>query len=214
MPRKRTIVYVDGFNLYYGALKGTRHKWLNLETLCQNLLPKDEIVEIKYFTAHVVPRKDNPTAAQEQQTYLRALRTVSCLSIHLGRFLTTRVTRRLVKDPRRGSPFRQVWNTEEKGSDVNLASHLITDGFRARYDLAVVISNDSDLKHPIHMVRHDLGAAVGILNPHKGRSWALSPPELPLGSFYKPIRSKVLAASQFPATLTDEKGTFSKPADW
>jgi hypothetical protein len=63
--------------------------------------------------------------------------------------------------PKRGSPNRLVWNTEEKGSDVNLASYLLIDGFRARYDIAVVISNDSDLKTPVEFVRGDLGAPVG-----------------------------------------------------
>lgn len=116
--------------------------------------------------------------------------------------------------PPRGSAFRQVWNTEEKGSDVSLASHLLIDGFRARYDLAVVVSNDSDLKEPVEFVRSDLRAPVGILNPHSNRSWALSPPKMPLGSFYKPIRPAALAASQFPSTLTDEDGTIRRPSTW
>jgi hypothetical protein len=46
-------VYIDGFNLYYGALKGTPYKWLDLSRLCQTLLPSDTIHEIKYFTARV-----------------------------------------------------------------------------------------------------------------------------------------------------------------
>lgn len=119
-----------------------------------------------------------------------------------------------MRPPRGRSPFRQVWKTEEKGSDVNLASHLLIDGFRARYDLAVVISNDGDLKEPVEFVRHDLKAPVGVLNPHPTRSWALSPHKLPHGSFYKPIRRGALAASQFPATMTDQNGTFSKPVGW
>lgn len=107
-----------------------------------------------------------------------------------------------------------VWNTEEKGSDVNLASHLLIDGFRARYDLAVVISNDGDLKEPVRFVREDLKAPVGVLNPHANRSWALSPQTLPRGSFYKPIRKGALAACQFPPTMQDANGTFSKPSTW
>ena len=134
---------------------------------------------IKYFTAQVVPRPGKPQTAQRQQIYLRALRTIRNLSVHYGHFLTRKVPRRLVNPPPRGSASRLVWNTEEKGSDVNLASHLLIDGFRARYDLAVVISNDGDLKEPIRFVRDDLQAPVGILNPHKNRSWTLSPNPLP-----------------------------------
>lgn len=51
--RPRTIAYIDGFNFYYGAVKGTQYKWLNFEALCQRLLPRDHIVKIRYFTARV-----------------------------------------------------------------------------------------------------------------------------------------------------------------
>jgi NYN domain len=210
----RVIVYVDGFNLYYGALRWTAYKWLDLGKLCQKMVPRDEIVGIKYFTALVKPRPGHPHTAQSQQIYLRALQTIPDLSIHLGHFITKPVSRSLVKPPKQGTPFRLVWNTEEKGSDVNLASYLLIDGFRARYDMAVVISNDGDLKEPIRFVRYDLKAPVGVLNPHPNRSYALSPPNLPRGSFYKPIRKGALASSQFPTRLTDAQGRFRKPSDW
>lgn len=210
----RTIVYVDGFNLYYGSLQGTPYRWSDLNALCTRLLPQDQIVAVKYFTAKVKPRPWKPQTAQAQQVYLRALNTLPDLSIYYGHFLTHQVSQRLVQPPRQGSPYRLIWKTEEKGSDVNLASHLLIDGFRARYDLAVVVSNDGDLKEPVHFVRHDLEAPVGILNQHPNRSWALSPQTLPPGSFYKPIRRGALAASQFAPTLTDDDGTFSKPAGW
>lgn len=214
----RVIVYVDGFNLYYGSLRGTPYRWLDLGTLCSRLLPRDQIVGIKYFTAKVGPRPwkpgPQPEASLHQELYLRALGTVPNLSCHFGHFLTHAVPRRLVNPPGRGKKRQMVWNTEEKGSDVNLASHLLIDGFRARYDVAVVVSNDGDLKEPVHFVRTDLQAPVGVLNPHSIRSWALSPKDLPYGSFYKPIRAGALAASQFPAMLADQRGTFHKPSDW
>ena len=214
MTARRVIVYVDGFNLFYGCLQGTGCRWLDLGTFCARMLPKDQVIGIKYFTARVGPRPWNPRKPQAQQIYLRALETVPGLSIHYGHFLTHQTSARLVTPPKRGSPFCQVWKTEEKGSDVNLASHLLIDGFRARYDVAVVVSNDSDLKAPVEFVRAELNAPVGILNPHKTRSWALSPRTLPAGSFYKPIRPGVLAASLFPAQMSDQHGTFSKPPGW
>jgi hypothetical protein len=119
MKTQRTIVYVDGFNLYYGCLKGTPHRWLDLGALCSQMLrPHQRIVGIKYFTAWVQPRAGNPQQAQRQQVYLRALETVPNLSIHLGRFLSRPAVRRLEKPPKRGNPYRSVWITEEKGSDV------------------------------------------------------------------------------------------------
>lgn len=213
-PPYRAIVYVDGFNLYYGALKGTPYRWLDLAELCSRMLPQDEVVGIKYFTALVKDRPGQLGLASRQQAYIRALETIPHLTVHLGHFLTRPVTRALVKPPKRGAKFCEVWQTEEKGSDVNLASHLLIDGFRARYDLAVVISNDSDLKEPVRFVREELNAPVGVLNPHRNRSWALSPRKLPHGSFFKPIRRGVLADSQFPAKLKDQKGTIRKPKRW
>lgn len=54
----RTNVYIDGFNLFYGALKGSPYKWLDLEALCHQLLPKDSIHRIRYFTAKVSARPE------------------------------------------------------------------------------------------------------------------------------------------------------------
>lgn len=196
------------------ACRGPRTDGWTLRALCSRLLPRDDVIGIKYFTARVGPRPWSPRKSQAQETYLRALMTVPNPSIHFGHFLTYAISARLVRAPRGRSPFCRVWRTEEKGSDVNLASYLLIDGFRARYDLAVVVSNDGDLKEPIEFVRNDLQAPVGVLNPHATRSWALSPRRLPPGSFYKPIRPGALAASQFPATIKDRNGTFSKPPGW
>ena len=217
----RTIVYVDGFNLYYGSLRPTPqrpgdYRWLDLHAFCSRLLPKDQIIAIKYFTALVesAPWRSGRARSAAQRTYIRALRTLPDLSIHYGHFLSHKVTRRLVKPPRGGSPYQDVWHTEEKGSDVNLASHLLIDGFREKYELAVIISNDSDLKEPADFVRNDLKIPVGVLNPHPNRSWALSPQALPAGCFYKPIRQGAAKASLFPATLSDSNGQFGSPPGW
>ena len=71
-----TIVYIDGFNFYYGAVKGTPHKWLDLEALCRRLLPNDQIVKIRYFTARISARPEDPQQAIRQETYLRALNSL------------------------------------------------------------------------------------------------------------------------------------------
>lgn len=126
---KKTIVYVDCFNLYYGALKNTPHKWLNIEALCRLLLPKNDIIEIKFFTARVKSRPGDRGQSTRQHFYFRALGTLANFSIHYGHFLTHPVWMTTVS----GNPKRaNVWKTEEKGSDVNLASHLLMDAFRNR----------------------------------------------------------------------------------
>ena len=210
----RTIVYIDGFNLYYGCLKGTPCRWLDLQAFAQKMLPRDQIVGIKYFTAKVDARPGKADAPKDQATYLRALKTLPNLTVYLGRFLTTETWAYRVHPPKVGKSKVKIYKTEEKGSDVNLATHLLVDGFQNSYDLAVVVSNDGDLKSPVEYVRNHLQKPVGVLNPRRNRSYALSPTTLPRGSFYKPIRTGVLRSSQFPSTLTDAAGTFKKPTDW
>lgn len=206
----KAYVYVDGLNLYYGAVKDTPYKWLNLAELCRLLLPRDEIVQIKYYTAIVDARPEDPHAPTRQQFYLRALRTIPNLSIYFGHFLTQKRWLPLVFPNKNGPKKVQVYKTEEKGSDVNLGTHLVRDGFRQEYEVAVLITNDSDLLEPIRVVRHELGLPVGILNPHPKPSAAL----LPHLNFIKQIRRGLLARCQFPSTLTDKEGAFSKPSNW
>jgi hypothetical protein len=205
-----TNVYIDGFNFYYGALRNTPYRWLNLEVVCQLLLPKNSISQIKYFTALVSARPNDLDQPLRQQLYLRALATLPKVSVHLGHFLSHEVTMALVVPPGHPQKYARVIKTEEKGSDVNLATHLLHDAHMGRFDVAVVVSNDSDLLEPIRIVRQELKKTVGLLNPHPNPSRAL----LPHIDFIKQIRPGVLRASQFPTTLTDIHGTFTKPAIW
>jgi len=210
MPAKARI-YVDGFNLYYGAVKDTPYKWLNVRRMCELLLPEYSIEKIKYFTARVSARKGDPGKPTRQQIYLRALRTLPDLEIIYGTFLSHDVIMPLAEAVPGGPKFAKVIKTEEKGSDVNIAAHLINDGYQKAYDVAVVVTNDSDLLEPIRIVRTELNLPAGILNPHE-----LTPSRVLLkhASFIRQIRKGVLAASQFPETLTDAKGTFHKPHVW
>ena len=198
-------VYVDGFNLYYGAVKNTPYRWLDIASVCRLLLPRDHIHQIKYFTALVEPRSIDPGQRIRQETYLRALATIPNFKIFFGFFLTHEVTMPLVD----GGSVRVV-KTEEKGSDVNMATQLLLDVYHNDFEVAVIISNDSDLLMPIQVVTREFKKPVGLLNPQKHVSNAL----LPHVVFIKHIRQGVLAKSQFPLTLTDKRGVFSKPASW
>jgi hypothetical protein len=206
----KTNVYVDGFNLYYGAVKGTPHKWLDLAALCARLFPRNQIDRIRYFTALVDARPPDPHQPVRQQSYLRALQTTPNLSVHLGSFRTRPVRMTLVHPPKAGPRTAEVWKTEEKGSDVNLASYLLLDAFRGDCEVAIVVSNDADLKEPIAIVKNEVGIKVGVVNPHPPhrRSLDLQP------TFFKQLRRGPVAASQFPAVMTDARGRFRKPSSW
>ncbi len=207
----KTTVYVDGFNLYYGAVKGTPHKWLDLDKLCRFLLPKNQIAIIKYFTAIVSARPNDPDKPTRQLTYIRALRTLPNVEIVLGTFLTHNVSMLVAGPPTSPAQYVTVVRTEEKGSDVNIAAHMINDGHKQEYDVAVLISNDSDLAEPVRIVRQDLKKPIGIINPHNQYA---SRTLVQYASFVKQVRAGVLAASQFPDQLRDAIGQFHKPAGW
>ena len=121
----RTNVYVDGCKLYYGALRKTPYRWLDLEKLCKLLLPKNTIQHIRYFTALVSARPNDLHQPQRQQLYLRALGTLPAVSVHFGYFLTHRVKMPLAVPPGEPQKYVDVMKTEEKRSDVNLATHLM-----------------------------------------------------------------------------------------
>jgi uncharacterized LabA/DUF88 family protein len=201
-------IYVDGFNLYYGGLRNTPFKWLDLLKMSQTLFPNDKINKIKYFTAKVAARPTDPDQPIRQQTYFRALQTIHNLEIIEGRFLTK--STRMPLSGTQPQQYAQVIKTEEKGSDVNLAVHLLHDAFRRDYEMAVMVTNDSDLLEPMRIVQEEFGLPVGLVYPHRHVSFHLSRQ----GTFLKHLRSGVLRASQFPDQLSDENGTFHKPQDW
>lgn len=210
VQRPRTSVYIDAFNLYFGALKRTPYRWLDLEALCRAYLPGNDIVSIKYFTAKVSARGNDPQQPVRQQAYLRAISTLPTVSVIYGHYLSHVVSARLASSPDSGSPYVKIIKTEEKGSDVNLATHLLHDAHLNRFDIAVVVSNDSDLLEPIKLVRQELNKTVGVLNPHKNPSRAI----LPHVDFYKSIRRGALEQCQLPDMLMDSKGTIRKPVGW
>lgn len=158
--RARTIVYIDGFNFYYRCLKKTPYKWVDLSKLSALLLPEDkhEILKIKYFTARINPSPNNPHAPDRQNSYLKALE-LFCPNVEIiyGYFLSHPAIRPYAP-PKTG--LANVILTEEKGTDVNLAVHLLNDAWLNAYDCAVVVSNDSDLAEAMRLAK-ERGKLIG-----------------------------------------------------
>jgi hypothetical protein len=212
----RVHVYIDGFNLYNRALKNTPFKWLNIEALCEKLLPrpKNDIRLIRYFTARVIASPGDPEQPIRQEIYLRALRTLNTVQIHCGNFMIKASSRVLAEKPINDNGS---WNTvmvllpEEKGSDVNLASYLLYDGFTDQYDTAVIISSDSDYVEPIRIIKNKLGKKIKVFSPSSRLSNDLVQlMKEDLGIIWR----GTLLNSQFPNELKDSKGSFSKPRAW
>lgn len=221
--RQRANVYIDGFNLYHGCFDDQQnrphwgaYRWLNLASLCDKLCPDFEVVTIRYFTALVDPLPDNPHNRDRQLAYLRALDTIPNLEIHRGRFATTLHWRVKAqpnsKPPTPVDPLEKVCviEREEKGSDVNLASYLLMDGFQRDYDVGVVITNDSDLAEPIRLIKEMLGLRVEIINPRKRVAADLQG----IADSYSTIREWMVRESQFADRIKDEHGLISRPDTW
>lgn len=209
--RLRTIVYIDGFNLYYGGLKRSPYKWLDLCGLFTNILPAGhQLQKVKYFTARVTPLPGDKDAPIRQDIYLRALRA-HCgnrLEIIEGHFLTKPFRAPLTAQP---TKIVEVLRSEEKGSDVNLAVQLVHDAWQGIFDCAAVVSNDGDLERALKIVKQELRRKVLLYTPGAPirkpvmilRRWSHKQLD---------ILAADLARSQLPAQIPGTN--IVKPAKW
>ncbi|MFT3803784.1 MAG: NYN domain-containing protein [Burkholderiaceae bacterium] len=214
----KTIVYVDGFNLYYGALKGTPYKWLDLGTALGSLLgPRNDIVQIKYFTARVGDLEGNG-APQRQDSYIRALTSHDPrVCVIEGRY-SVRPKRVYLDPPLGGTRFARAMVPEEKGSDVNLAVALVDDSWRNAFECAVIVSNDSDLVGALERVRdQDRSKRRLVVTPSfEGRRRTVLGLRKAAHRIFELGAPSHLATAQLPDPVVclDTGMTISKPATW
>lgn len=208
MP-KRTNIYVDGFNFYYGVIRDTRHKWLNLEKLFRMLRPDDDIQIIHYFTALI-----RGNHAYNQETYLKALATQPLINVILGKFKLKEVRCRVAACNYPGS--RRFETPEEKRTDVNIALQMADDVFHDRADRLILVSGDSDLVPAVDLVKRiapDKSVCVYIPSRHPSRGAAV---ELRAAADkHKTFPMALLPRCQFPPTVEDGRGgVIQKPSTW
>ena len=206
----RTFVYVDGFNLYYGALKGKPWKWLDLVALFEKVLPQQhDILAVKYFTARVSGTPIDNSKPQRQNIYLHALQHFRPeVEVYFGHFLSHKIRAPLAQ-PSGTHRTAEVIRTEEKGSDVNLAVHLLNDGWLDAYDCGVVVSNDSDIAEAMRLVRGQLGKRIGLLTPGNRKT---SQELKRHANFVRSIRTSGLQNAQLPDPIPGTN--YRKPAKW
>jgi hypothetical protein len=245
--RVRVGVYVDGYNLYYGArgLCGRSTpgwRWLDLRALAEHLIASRSrwtgasVANITYCTARI-NGASNAVGQREQDVYLRALaHTGSATRISYGTYVSRVATAPLAVKGRNGKPvlvepswpilvqdaagadvpgatfMASVARREEKGSDVNVASHLLIDVLTDVVDAAIVISNDSDLAFPIQVACERV--PVGLVNPTKGvRAGTLAglPTDGAGNHWWYRLEPGDLHAHQLPAVVAPR---IVKPAPW
>ncbi|MBI5726045.1 MAG: NYN domain-containing protein [Planctomycetes bacterium] len=204
---KRVVAYVDGFNLYYGLKsKGwKRYYWLDVQKLVRNVLKDDqELVMTKYFTSRVSSSPQNPEKHKRQSDFLEALGTLGGLEIFFGQYQLR---------PQKCNRCGHVqYIPTEKMTDVNIATHLLADAYENMYDMAMLISADSDLTGPVTTVRSlFLDKRVVVAFPPDRVSKQLKL----VASAYFTIGRDTIARSQFPDEVRKPDGfILRRPLKW
>ncbi len=203
-PKKeRVIVYIDGFNLYFGLLEAgfQNYKWLNIRALVENIKqPNQEIIEIKYFTSRV---SNDPDKQKRQTTYVEALESVG-IKIFYGHYQSDRTECKLCGN---------IWPTyHEKMTDVNIATQMLLDAYQDKFDMAMLISGDSDLVPPMQAI-HELFTKKRVFVAFPPKRHNSSVALIAKGSMT--IGRKKLVDSQFGDEVQKKDGyILRKPKDW
>ncbi len=203
IPPLRTIVYVDGFNLYFGIKSNgwRKYYWLDIWEMGNKLAKGRQLESVKYFTADI----GGPGGkVQRQQTFLNALQVhTPQLEIIKGKYL------RKTLDCHHC--LRTIHLNEEKMTDVNIATHLLNDAWKDRFDLAIVVSGDSDLVPPISTVKAEFPQKrVVVAFPPKRSSFHLKQTTT---TFY--INERVFKKSQMPDVVIKPDGSqLRRPGSW
>ncbi|MFM9965725.1 MAG: NYN domain-containing protein [Planctomycetaceae bacterium] len=215
-PQERVIAYIDGFNLYFGLREARlRHcYWLNVAALVGNLLkPHQQLLRTRYFTSRLSgPPAGNtsPWAValhqkrKRQSEFLDALGSIPQLDIHLGKYLAK---------PANCRACGSTWTIhEEKMTDVNIATELLTDAFQDQFDTALLVSADSDLVPPVESIRRLFPAKrVVVAFPPQRSSKDL----LKSASAWLRIHETTLKKSQLPDPVILPNGfSLSRPKEW
>ena len=211
----RTIVYIDGFNLYYGLLRETPWMWLDLLAFSKNLLTdKYDITEIKYFTARIRSDCFAIISPHDQACYLEALASCPTMKIIEGYYRRFRTKLPFAKEPCIScgkAMYATVWKTEEKKSDVNLAVEMVSDAYENKSDAVVLISGDADHAAALSVVRYRHRKTTVVFNPHPGECAELRK----LSTFYKNIPRDLPARCQLPDIVPLPNGRkIHRPPAW
>lgn len=225
----RTIIYIDGFNLYFGCLKVDRaYRWLDVEALaellCKVQTPQADVVEIKYFTAPVraglSPRGD--TSCKSQQDYLLALKT-HCKKVEtiLGRYFIVPGSYYPDTNPISFDKNSKVavLRPEEKQTDVNIALHMLCDATDEKCEQQILMSNDSDCTPILRTIqeRHP-NIQLGVITPIRADGAQSRLPSKELRKYAHWVRRSIqvseLQACQLPEKVRTRKRTIKKPAYW
>jgi uncharacterized LabA/DUF88 family protein len=227
---RKTIIYIDGYNLYYSRLKNTPFKWLDVVSLFRDQLlraqdPTAEVIAVKYFTAPVKASyaRHGTLSEQAQTQYLRALKAKhACVEVISGFhiFEPTKLPTFIKGVPASKDNLSSIWMIEEKQTDENLSLQVYRDAIKGHCDQVVICSNDSDLEPLLKLLALDTPAVIiGLvlpLPPPSSDDRRISNKRL-IGKTHwvrHHIRDEELAKAQLPQQVPTMKKPAGKPAHW
>ena len=227
----RTIVYIDGYNLYYGRLKDTQFKWLDIvklfeEHIIPSQIPHTEILLVKFFTSRVLGNfsSHGNVGVQSQDKYHRALEKLypnklqiiygyhSAEEVHMPKHHGTL--------PVDKNDKHKVWKLNEKQTDVNIALHMYRDAVQGIVNAQIICSNDTDLEPALSMIKQDnLPIEIGLVIPTKSyKDGNHRPPNKTLSKLAHWTRSHIndeeLTNSLLPEKIPTNKKPILKPDYW
>lgn len=234
----RTRIYIDGYNLYYGCLRGTPYKWLDLLPLFErHILPSALVKDangrirlsrlllspsIKFFTAKIIESVAKSTdSVSSQARYHTALRKMHDGRVELieGYYAVNRMKVKIIDAGAPGRAPREcleapAWKVEEKQSDVNLALQAYHDAITGQVDHAVIVTNDTDIAPALQMMRVHTDVVIGVVVPTTDRARQANTDLVKLAHWSRGhINPRELAACQLPRVIPGRKPT-TKPESW
>jgi len=142
--KQRVIVYVDGFNFYFGLksnVKWKKYYWLDIVKLFEMFMrPNQELVAVKYFSA----KPDDLEKSLRQNAFFQANKENPKFKLILGKYL-----KKEIKCFKCGNI---IHTHEEKETDVRIATQIVADAYQDNCDISLVVSADSDMIPAIELV--------------------------------------------------------------
>ncbi len=232
--QKKAIVYLDGYNFYYGRLRNGPYKWLNLQKLFESILkiqdPNIELIKLNYFTSPAKAKYATHGQQSEhaQGAYHRALKQVCNkrkFAIILGNHEINAVN--LPKAPPGVTTIdktatERVWRVVEKKTDIQIAVEMYADAAHNACDLIVLCSNDTDLQPALQKIATDYPAIeiafIAAVPPQAHGTPEGRRPNKALSAIANWTRHSIhdeeLDAAQLPEEINTGAGTVRKPEHW
>jgi len=211
---KRSIVYIDGFNFYYGLLHGRpEYKWLNYCRLAELLRPDDDILRVNLFTALVDADLHKSEKRDRQKRLFHALSTQPKIKLVYGKFANRERECLVYSCPHR----QRFWALEEKQTDVNMAISMVRDVSTIQPQVMVLVSGDTDLVPALDEVKRLSRSTRLVIYIPAPLEQLKDRRKDEFGKFglVQPIPEKFLRQAQFPDRVDDGKGKFiERPKAW